>query len=551
MLKFAISHGATCTVNALLLLMLCSGLRAAAPEEAAPAKQIPTPRPPMGWNSWNSFSNSINSKIVVEQAKAIVASGMKDAGYRYVSIDEGWWLGERDRNGNITVDPKQWPAIAPGEKDGDMTNIVTYLHGMGLKAGIYTDAGAYGCSYASPDIGPPWPHTGSYGHYNQDFSQFAKWGFDYVKVDWCGGDKPNLDPAVQYAEIARAITNAEAKTGHHLYLSICDWGRQSPWTWAPGIGNLPAAMWRTSGDIVGPIVADAMHANRSATLKNVFSNFDRGMHPEAQHTGYYNDLDMMVLGMRGMSETADRVHMSLWAISGAPMIVGADITKLSKADLAILTNRDVIAVQQDSLGLQCVKVAEPPATGLQVWAKPLSQSGQRAVVLLNRTESSAPITVRWNELGLAPSTAASVRDLWTQKDLGRQASSYTATVPANDAVMLVIQGSEGKAARYQAGSWSETGNERSLTFSNVAAMGQIGYLQIAYTNGEKTPIVAELRVNGQDATKVAFPSTGGGKAVGTVTVMTDLNSSGKTNTVAFSAPCRNGLALDSISVSSW
>jgi len=142
---------------------------------------------------------------VVKQAKALVASGMKAAGYEYVLIDEGWWLGHRDAECNIIVDPKQWPAIETGQRAGDMSNIVRYIHALGLKAGIYTDVGEYGCGFTGPDIGPRIPHEGSLGHYEQDFLQFTKWGFDYVKVDWCGGDKPNLDPAVQYAEVALSV----------------------------------------------------------------------------------------------------------------------------------------------------------------------------------------------------------------------------------------------------------------------------------------------------------------------------------------------------------
>src|ERR1035438_10466341 len=222
--------------------------------------QIAVPPPPMGWSSWNAFSNTVNSKVIEDQAKAMASNGMSKLGYRYINIDEGWWLGDRDAEGNIVVDPKAWPALASGERAGDMPNIVRYIHGLGLKAGIYTDAGLDGCGTFSPDLGPGYPNEGSEGHYQQDFLQFAKWGFDYVKVDWCGGDKEKLDPAVQYAEIARAIARAEAITGHRLYYSICNWGKQSPWTWAPNVGGVTADIWRTSGDIVAPIVAGSKNA---------------------------------------------------------------------------------------------------------------------------------------------------------------------------------------------------------------------------------------------------------------------------------------------------
>jgi len=227
---------------ALVIVIWCASVQA-----QSTAKQVSIPPPPLGWSSWNSFSNLINSQIALDQAKAMISSGMAKAGYRTVNIDEGWWLGHRDDHGNIVVDHKAWPALAPGEHAGDMGNIVRAIHHLGLRAGIYTDAGQDGCGTFSPDLGPGYPGEGSENHYDQDFLQFARWGFDYVKVDWCGGDKENLDPAVQYAEIARSIARAETITGHKLYFSICNWGKNSPWTWAPNVGGVAADIWRTSG----------------------------------------------------------------------------------------------------------------------------------------------------------------------------------------------------------------------------------------------------------------------------------------------------------------
>jgi hypothetical protein len=260
-IKILAETASLCLVLLALALFPAVSLRA-----QTASTPIAVPLPPMGWSSWNSFSNLIDSQIAMAQAKAMVESGMQKAGYQYINIDEGWWLGARDAQGNIVVDPKAWPAIAPGEQPGDMANIVRYIHSLGLKAGIYTDAGRDGCSTVGPDLGPSYPNTGSEGHYEQDFLQFSKWGFDYVKVDWCGGDKENLDPAVQYAEIARAIARAEAITGRRLYYSICNWGRQSPFTWAPNVGGVAADIWRTGGDIVAPIVANTKNADRKAEL---------------------------------------------------------------------------------------------------------------------------------------------------------------------------------------------------------------------------------------------------------------------------------------------
>ncbi len=509
------------------------------------AKQIPVTPPPMGWSSWNSFSNTVDSAVIMQQTKALVASGMQKAGYRYINLDEGWWLGNRDKNGNIVVDPKQWPALKSGEQPGDMSNIVRYIHSLGLKAGIYTDAGESGCGFYSPDIGPRTPHTGSEGHYDQDFLQFAKWGFDYVKVDWCGGSRKNLDPAMQYAAIAHAIARAERITGHSLFFSICNWGKESPWTWAPGIGGVAADIWRTSGDIVNPIVAGGPHSDRKASFPGVLSNFDQGIHPEAQHTGFYNDPDMMVVGMPGLSEVQNRVHMSLWAISGAPLIQGADLTKVSKATTEILTNPEVIAVDQNSLGLQAIMVAQP-AEGVQVWAKPLAHHGEYAVLLLNRTAAPAQVSVTWSEVGLKPSSTATVRDVWTHKDLGSYRSGYAATVAPNDAALLVIRGVDGRPTRYKESSVA-IGSERALTFKVAPRQGS-AYIQISYVNGDKKARTAQLKVNDQVPTNINFPPTGGSDSVGIITIEAEFKQGGKENSLTFSSSCAPGPVIDSISI---
>lgn len=519
-------------------------------------KQIAVPPPPMGWSSWNSFSNTVDSQVVLEQAEAMVSTGMNKTGYRYINIDEGWWLGERDEKGDIVVDPKAWPALAPGERAGDMSNIVRAIHRLGLRAGIYTDAGADGCSTVGPDLGPSYPHTGSEGHYEQDFLAFAKWGFDYVKVDWCGGDRENLDPAVQYAEIARAIARAEAITGRRLYFSICNWGKNSPWSWAPNIGGVAADIWRTSGDIVAPIVANTRNSGRMASFPGVLSNFDQGIHPEAQHTGFYNDPDMMVVGMQGLTDAQNRVHMSLWAMSGAPLLVGADLTKLSDATLAILTNPAVLQVDQDALGLQAVKVAEP-AHGLEVWSKTLSKPGERALLLLNRSSSPSPISVEWGDLGLLSSSSATVRDLWTGKELGVFNTSYSAIVLAGDGVMLLVRSREGMLTSYKASGSGKQAlgghgvavmKDEPLNFTRVASRTRLARIQIVYANPDNAPRVVELRVNGQVATRIAFPPTGSDNAKGAIWIQSLLDRAGANNALSFSAPCNPGPTIESISL---
>ncbi|MEV6022656.1 ricin-type beta-trefoil lectin domain protein [Streptomyces sp. NPDC052036] len=469
--------------------------------------QTSVPTAPMGWASWNSFAAKIDYSVIKQQVDAFVAEGLPAAGYRYVDIDEGWWQGTRDSGGNITVDTGEWP--------GGMRAIADYIHSKGLKAGIYTDAGRNGCGYYYPTGRPAAPNTGSEGHYDQDMLQFSRWGFDFVKVDWCGGDAEGLDAETTYRSISSAAGTAAATTGRPLALSICNWGDQNPWNWAPGL----APMWRTSTDIV--------YYGNAPSQTTMLSNFDQALHPASQHTGYYNDPDMLMVGMSGLTAAQNRTHMALWAISGAPLLAGNDLTTMTAETAAVLKNSDVVAVDQDPRGLQGVKVAED-TTGLQVYGKVLAGTGNRAVVLLNRTSSAQNITVRWSDLGLT-GASATVRDLWAQRDLGSYATSYTAAVPAGGSVMLrVSDGTEAGSTGYSAASTGHyTGVSASSTGLNV--------VDIAYTNPDSTARAATLQVNGQTSTTVSFPPTGA--ASRTVSVQVALSKGGvNTLTLSGSSP---------------
>ncbi len=528
---------------AALAAIVVSGAMEAQTESARPSA---IPLPPMGWSSWNSFSNTVSAHIVMDQAKAMAANGMQKAGYKYINIDEGWWLGKRNGDGSFVVDEKAWPAIEAGEKPGDMANIVRFIHKLGLKAGIYTDAGANGCSMY-PDLGPPYPDVGSEGHYEQDFLQFARWGFDYVKVDWCGGDKENLDPAVQYGEIARAITRAERLTGHRLYFSICNWGKNSPWTWAPHVGGIEADIWRTSGDIVDPIVASGKNANRQASFDKMLANFDQGIHPEAQHTGFYNDPDMMVIGMHGLSDAQNRVHMSLWAISGAPLLIGADLVQLTPETLSMLTKPSILAIDQDPLGLQAIKVVEP-SKGVEVWSKPLALPGSRAVLLLNRTSSSQAIPVSLRDLGLEEGSQATLEDVWSGEK-SSAGGSFSKQVPPGDAIFIRVNGAESPSTSYKPeqpdSSKHSDMEEVDVSFQHVAAHHPWSHITITYSNPDSISRFAQVRVNGRIATNVAFPPTG--NSSGTVAIQTRLER-GEENSLSISATARTAPAIHSIAV---
>lgn len=467
------------------------------------APQIDVPAAPMGWASWNSLASQIDYDTIKAQVDALVSSGMAEAGYEYVNIDEGWWWGTRDSKGNITVDTKQWP--------GGMKAIADYIHGKGLKAGIYTDAGKNGCGYfyPTPPGTPPAPGSGSEGHYEQDLRAFQEWGFDYVKVDWCGGQDEGLDQETTYRALSEANKAATAVTGRRLVLSLCEWGSGRPWNWAAGVGDL----WRTSTDII--------YWGQTPSPTAMLSNFDQGLHPTAQHTGYYNDPDMLMVGMKGSNATLDRTHMSLWAISGAPLLAGNDLTTMTRETAGTLTNPEVIAVDQDPRGLQGVKVAED-AAGLQVYAKVLSGTGKRAVLLLNRTSAAKPITARWTDLGLT-GAAASVRDVWKRAPVGTHSGGYTATVPAGEAMLLTVSGTEAPGTAYQ----STTGS-----FTVTAKTAGLKLADITYANGGTAPRTATLRVGGQYATTLALPPTGSATARRTVSVLLSLAKGANTVTVS-------------------
>jgi hypothetical protein len=376
--------------------------------------------PPMGWASWNSFAATITYNIIKAQADAMVASGLKAAGYQYVNIDEGWWQGTRDSSGNITIVASDWP--------GGMQAIADYIHGLGLKAGIYTDAGKDGCGYYYPTGRPAAPGSGSEGHYDQDFLQFSQWGFDFVKVDWCGGNSEGLDSKTAYTAISNSIQKATTQTGRPMAFSVCNWGNQSPWNWAPSI----ATMWRTSQDII--------YYGGTADMNRVLTNFDSAQHATAQSPGHYNDPDMLIVGMSGFSGAQNRTHMALWAISGAPLLAGNKLDSMNADTKSVLTNSEVIAIDQDPLAKQGTKVSD--SGGLQVYSRVLSGTGRRAVLLLNRSTATATITVRFADLGIG--ATATVRDVWAATDLGSKTTSYAASVASFDSLLLVVTDSTGQ-----------------------------------------------------------------------------------------------------------
>ena len=349
--------------------------------------------PPMGWNSWNHFHCNVSAQLIRETADAMVTSGMRDAGYQYVVIDDCWQVA-RDRGGRLVADSARFP--------GGIKPLADYVHSKGLKFGIYTDAGRRTCQ------GRP----GTYGSEEIDARTFAEWGVDYVKEDWCNSE--GLDAPTQYTKFRDAL----AKAGRPIVFSICEWGSNQPWDWAPRTGNL----WRTTGDI----------SDRWASMISILDLSSQ--HGHAARPGAWNDPDMLEVGNGGMTDDEYRAHFSLWAIMAAPLMAGNDVRTLPVATRDMLTNKEVIAVDQDSMGVQGMLVQEP-APDLQVWSKPLAD-GSRAVVLFNRSALQTVIAASWRAIGLRGS--ARVRDLWTHTDVGVMTDRFSATVPAHGVVMVRV-----------------------------------------------------------------------------------------------------------------
>jgi alpha-galactosidase len=358
--------------------------------------------PPMGWNSWNRFGCNINEKMVRDTADAIVSSGMRDAGYKYVVVDD-CWHGKRDANGFIVADPEKF---ASGIKA-----LADYIHSRGLKFGIYSDAGRMTCG------GRP----GSQGHEYQDAITYARWGVDYLKYDWCYTGTRNAEEAYEL------MSDALRSTGRDILFSICEWGNTRPWLWAPKIGN----MWRTTGDITDKW--SGKHGYSWGVVN--IADLNEPLWPYAG-PGHWNDADMLEVGNGGMTPTEYRSHFSLWVMMASPLIAGNDVANLDEATRSILLNREVIAVDQDPLGVQGRRVWKDG--NREVWTKPLA-GGARALLLFNRGEVPAEITGTWEQLGYPAGLRARVRDLWEHKDLKPASGGFSATVQPHGVVMVKIE----------------------------------------------------------------------------------------------------------------
>jgi alpha-galactosidase len=397
-----------------------AGAKDRSPAHAAWLTATPAATPYLGWNTYYGVGGIFDEQTILSVANALIDRGLASAGYRIVWLDFGWASGARDISGQVVVDPNQWPHGLPWLTD--------WLHAHGLLAGIYTDAGASGCSHKG---------VGSLGHYQQDADAFAAWGFDAVKVDFCGAGQAGLNPQVQYPQFANALQNNASRRPMLLNVdnfwvpgqvdgrrpSLAD-SAYSNYLWAPQI----AQSWRTDTDI---------GFTRDVEFVNVLRNLDHdAAHAEAAGPGHWNDPDYLAPNL-GMTAAQAQAQLTMWAILAAPLILGSDPRSLSPTSVSMLENGQVIAIDQDPLGFQGTLIAQQGSG--QVWVKPLA-GGDAAVALLNRSTNPLRLTTRAAAIGLPRAHAYTFRDIW-RGTTGKTSGAIDALVPADSAVLYRVAAS--------------------------------------------------------------------------------------------------------------
>jgi alpha-galactosidase len=366
------------------------------------------PTPPMGWNSWNHFADKVNDADVRAAADALVSTGMRDAGYIYVNIDDTW-QGKRDAGG----------VMHPNEKFPDMKALAQYVHSKGLKIGIYSSPGPTTCGN----------YAGSEGHEVQDAKTYAEWGIDFLKYDMCSfgpevrkhqAEHPEDPDAGKKMMIAayRKMGDALKATGRPIVYSLCQYGVDDVWEWGPSVG---ASMWRTTDDINDTYERMALIGFNQAGLSKYAG------------PGRWNDPDMLEVGNGKMTNDEYKMHMSLWALLASPLLAGNDLSRMSDADTQILMNKDVIAIDQDALGKQGDRLY--PRGDFDIWTKQLSD-GRIAVGMFNR--AWGPRDIKFNLADIGFKTGGNVRDVWQGKDLGHKSGIFTSYVPKHGVTLLIV-----------------------------------------------------------------------------------------------------------------
>lgn len=369
--------------------------------------------PPMGWNSWNTFKTDIDEKLIKDLADAFVNDGLKAAGYEFIVIDDGWMAKERDKEGYLVPDPQKFP--------NGIKSVVDYVHARGLKFGIYNCAGSKTCG----------GYPGSRGHEYQDALTYASWGVDYLKYDWCNTEKLNAEGA--YITMRDALYAANRP----VVFSLCEWGDNNPWLWGKDVGHL----WRTTGDISSCWDCEDDHGSWSSWGVLRIVNMRKDIR-QYSGPGHWNDPDMMEVG-NGMTVSEDRAHFSLWCMLAAPLMLGNDVRTMKKETAGILTNKEVIAIDQDSLGIQAFRYTT--LDSVEVWVKPLIHD-EWAICFLNLKRSAVSFKFPWQEHLIQDDwakraldtrkTSYRLRNLWTKKDAGTTKKTLQVTIPSHDVVML-------------------------------------------------------------------------------------------------------------------
>ncbi len=358
--------------------------------------------PPMGWNSWNTFACDIDENLIKEMADAMAESGMLAAGYEYVVLDDCWSTMQRDADGNLVAHPERFPS--------GMKALGDYLHSKGFKFGIYNCAGTKTCQ----------GYPGGHGYEQQDARIYASWGVDYLKYDWCNTD--GADAKQRYTAMRDAIHAA----GRPMVLSMCEWGTSKPWTWAGDVAHL----WRTTGDICD--VWDGKPKNHWENSVVHILNRQVGLEKFAG-PGHWNDPDMLEVGNEGLTVEESRAHFSLWCMLAAPLMAGNDVRTMSPEIRDILTDGEVIAIDQDPLGRQGYRVYADDCR--QVWLKPLAGDAI-AVCVVNLTDDVQSIAFDWNTIEKLPQGTYSIRDLWQKKNVGTTDQPFQRDLKPHDVVLL-------------------------------------------------------------------------------------------------------------------
>ncbi len=372
--------------------------------------------PPMGWNSWNTFQTNISEKMVMEIADSMVSSGMKDAGFTYIVLDDGWMAMERNANGDLVPDPKKFP--------NGIKAVADYVHSKGLKFGLYNCAGTKTCA----------GYPGTRGYEYQDARFYASVGIDYLKYDWCNTDGINAREA--YTTMSKALTI----TGRPIIFSLCEWGTYKPWEWAAPVGHL----WRTTGDIFACFDCIKKYDTWSALGVMQITDKQNGLRKFAG-PAHWNDPDMLEVG-NGLSDNENKSHFTIWSMLAAPLIAGNDIRKMSAHTKAVLTNKEVVALNQDSLGIQ--GFVYNVKDSIEIWVKPLSHN-EVAICFLNRSVNPATVNFNWKEQPIIDSifnfkydftsSNYSIKNLWLHKQEGNTSKPYQAVLQGHVVIALRLQ----------------------------------------------------------------------------------------------------------------